>query len=71
VPSILFGHERGSFTGASQKQHGVFEAADCSSLLLDEVGELPPEAQVALLRVLESGRLSRVVRAARSRSTCA
>lgn len=60
VQSTLFGHERGSFTGASQLRRGVFEEADGSTLLLDEVGELPAEAQVALLRVLETGLLSRV-----------
>jgi DNA-binding NtrC family response regulator len=60
VQSTLFGHERGSFTGASQQRQGVFEEADGSTLLLDEVGELPAEAQVSLLRVLETGRLSRV-----------
>jgi two-component system response regulator AtoC len=60
VQSTLFGHERGSFTGASDQRRGVFEEAHGSTLLLDEVGELPPEAQVALLRVLETGRLNRV-----------
>jgi len=58
--SILFGHERGSFTGAVQLQRGVFEEADGSTLLLDEVGELSLEAQVALLRVLETGRITRL-----------
>ena len=60
VQSILFGHERGSFTGASQQRDGVFQDADGGTLLLDEVGELPPEAQVALLRVLETGRVIRL-----------
>jgi len=66
VQSILFGHERGAFTGATQVRDGVFQEADGGSLLLDEVGELPPEAQVALLRVLETGR---VVRLGSSRET--
>ena len=60
VQSILFGHERGSFTGANQQRDGVFQDADGGTLLLDEVGELPPEAQVALLRALETGRVSRL-----------
>lgn len=60
VQSILFGHERGSFTGASQQKDGVFHEADGGTLLLDEVGELPPEAQVALLRVLETSRVIRL-----------
>jgi len=60
VESTLFGHEKGAFTGASQQQKGVFESADGGSVLLDEVGELPQSAQVALLRVLETKRLTRV-----------
>ena len=60
IQSILFGHVRGSFTGASRESAGVFEQADRSTLLLDEVGELPAEAQVALLRVLETGRVNRI-----------
>jgi DNA-binding NtrC family response regulator len=60
VESTLFGHERGAFTGAVQQQQGVFEAADGGSVLLDEIGELPAAAQAALLRVLETKRLSRV-----------
>ena len=60
VESTLFGHERGAFTGAIQQQKGVFEAAAFGTVLLDEVGELPPSAQAALLRVLESKRLTRV-----------
>ena len=60
VESTLFGHEKGAFTGAGQRQHGVFESARGGSVLLDEVGELPAAAQAALLRVLENKRFSRV-----------
>jgi DNA-binding NtrC family response regulator len=60
VESTLFGHERGAFTHAVQQQKGVFEAADGGTVLLDEIGELPPPAQAALLRVLESKRFTRV-----------
>ena len=58
--STLFGHERGAFTGADRQQRGVFEQANGGTLFLDEVGELSPEAQAALLRVLESQTLTRV-----------
>ncbi|MDP7113604.1 MAG: sigma-54 dependent transcriptional regulator, partial [Myxococcota bacterium] len=60
VESTLFGHERGAFTGADRQAKGVFEAASGGTILLDEIGELPPAAQAALLRVLESGHVSRV-----------
>ena len=60
VESTLFGHEKGSFTGATQQAKGVFESADGGTVLLDEVGELPASAQAALLRVLESKCFSRV-----------
>ncbi|WP_438007479.1 sigma 54-interacting transcriptional regulator [Sorangium sp. So ce321] len=60
VESTLFGHERGAFTGAQQQQKGVFEDADGGTVFLDEIGELPPAAQAALLRVLETGSFSRV-----------
>ncbi len=60
VESTLFGHEKGAFTGAGQRQKGVFEEADGGTVLLDEIGELPPPAQAALLRVLETRRFSRV-----------
>ncbi|HZO16818.1 MAG TPA: sigma-54 dependent transcriptional regulator, partial [Polyangiaceae bacterium] len=60
VESTLFGHVKGAFTGADKPSKGVFGAADGGSVLLDEIGELPLEAQAALLRVLESGRMARV-----------
>lgn len=60
VDSELFGHERGSFTGAVQGRAGWFERANGGTLFLDEIGELPPAAQVRLLRVLQEGILERV-----------
>ncbi|MEQ1567771.1 MAG: sigma 54-interacting transcriptional regulator [Myxococcota bacterium] len=60
LESLLFGHERGSFTGADQRREGVFVDADHGTVFLDEVGELPLLAQVALLRVLETRRIIRV-----------
>ena len=58
--STLFGHERGSFTGASEAKPGLFELADGGSLFLDEIGDLPFDLQVKLLRVLETGQVRRV-----------
>lgn len=55
VESILFGHEKGSFTGAHQKHAGKFQEADGGTIFLDEVGELPADMQVKLLRVLQEG----------------
>ncbi len=60
VDSELFGHERGSFTGAAQQRRGWFERADGGTLFLDEIGELPLAAQVRLLRVLQDGAFERV-----------
>lgn len=60
VDSELFGHEKGSFTGASALKRGWFERSDRGTLLLDEVGELPRAAQVRLLRVLQDGLVTRV-----------
>lgn len=53
--SLMFGHRRGAFTGASQNQTGLFAAADQGTLFLDEIGELAPSLQVKLLRALEDG----------------
>ena len=60
IESELFGHERGSFTGANQQRRGHFERASGGTLFLDEITEMPVELQVKLLRVLESGGLTRV-----------
>jgi two-component system nitrogen regulation response regulator NtrX len=60
VESEMFGHERGAFTGATERRQGRFELADGGTLFLDEVGDLGPEAQAKLLRVLETGVVQRV-----------
>ncbi len=60
IDSELFGHERGSFTGAETTRKGWFERADGGSLFLDEIGELPHAAQVRLLRILQDGTFERV-----------
>ncbi len=60
MESELFGHERGSFTGASEQRKGYFELADGGTIFLDEVGELPLSAQVKFLRILENGEFLRV-----------
>ncbi|TWT49261.1 Transcriptional regulatory protein ZraR [Rubripirellula amarantea] len=60
VESELFGHEKGSFTGATSAKSGLFEVADHSSLFIDEIGELPLALQPKLLRVLEDGSMRRV-----------
>ncbi|HEY0513385.1 MAG TPA: sigma 54-interacting transcriptional regulator [Thermoanaerobaculia bacterium] len=60
IASELFGHEKGAFTGALQRRVGRFELAAGGSIFLDEVGELPPELQASLLRVLQEGTFERV-----------
>ncbi len=60
LESTLFGHIKGAFTGAQNTQAGFFEDAQDGTLLLDEIGELPPELQAKLLRVLENGEYQRV-----------
>src|ERR1700731_695473 len=60
IASELFGHEKGAFTGALQRRAGRFESADGGTIFLDEIGELPSEAQIALLRVLQEREFERV-----------
>jgi transcriptional regulator with PAS, ATPase and Fis domain len=60
IDSELFGHEKGSFTGATQTRSGYFEVADGGTIFLDEVGELPLTTQVRLLRILENGEFLKV-----------
>ena len=60
IASELFGHEKGSFTGATQRRLGRFEAANNGTIFLDEVGDLPPDIQIALLRVLQEREIERV-----------
>jgi formate hydrogenlyase transcriptional activator len=60
IASELFGHEKGSFTGATQRRLGRFESADGGTIFLDEVGDLPSEMQIALLRVLQEREFERV-----------
>jgi DNA-binding NtrC family response regulator len=60
LQSELFGHEKGAYTGAVRLKHGLFEVADRGTIFLDEIGELTPQLQVKLLRVLETGVFRRV-----------
>jgi DNA-binding NtrC family response regulator len=60
IESELFGHEKGSFTGATQQRRGKFEQADGGTLFLDEIGDMNPSAQAKVLRVLQEGELERV-----------
>jgi DNA-binding NtrC family response regulator len=60
IESVLFGHEQGAYTGADKSARGIFEQADGGTVLLDEIGELAASAQAALLRVLETKKVTRV-----------
>jgi DNA-binding NtrC family response regulator len=60
IESEIFGHEKGAFTGAAERRAGCFELADGGTLLLDEIGEMPPGTQAKLLRVLEERKLRRL-----------
>lgn len=60
IESELFGHEKGAFTGANQQRMGRFEQADGGTLFIDEVGEIPPQAQVKLLRAIQFGQIERL-----------
>ncbi len=60
VESLLFGHEKGSFTGAISRQIGRFEVADATTIFLDEIAELTPDIQAKLLRMLQEGAFERI-----------
>ena len=65
IETELFGHEKGSFTGATEKQIGKFEQADSGTLFLDEIGDMSPKTQAKVLRVLQEGEIERVGRRGR------
>ncbi len=60
IATELFGHEEGAFIGAMRRRAGRFEAADTGTIFLDEIGELPVETQIALLRVLQDQEFERI-----------
>jgi DNA-binding NtrC family response regulator len=60
INSALFGHEKGAFTGATERKAGFFEVASGGTIFLDEIGDILPQTQIALLRILESGTFQRV-----------
>ena len=70
IASELFGHEKGAFTGAAQRHLGRFELAEGGTIFLDEIGELPAETQIALLRVLQEHEFERVGGTRSIRSRC-
>ena len=69
IESELFGREKGAYTGALSRQVGRFELADKSTIFLDEIGDLPADAQVKLLRVLEDRQIERLAVRSQRRST--
>jgi transcriptional regulator with GAF, ATPase, and Fis domain len=70
VESEFFGHEKGAFTGATQRRDGRFALADGGTMFLDEMGELPADLQAKLLRVLQDGEFDPSAARGRARSTC-
>jgi|SRR5215213_5437939 len=70
LESELFGHERGAFTGAVQKQKGLFEAAHTGTIFLDEIGEISTTCQVKLLRVLQENAVGQSGEMPKPQSTC-